>query len=180
MRRDQRRRGKTTGGSFKPGEFILRIRAMLALSLKHFLKNGVQRIDRFFGNDRSIRTWSLRLEGRPLGVTGRHEERHTFALYGHAETGLPVFSPSRQSRSRGSVAKAFGRRRWIEPSLSVGIDKGIEQRGHSSAAGSQKCREAVFHPETQRHSEKDFKGDFGKPDRGFQVHPCDQADGFYE
>ena len=38
----------------------------------------------------------------------------------------------------------------------------------------------LLRDEAARLCEADGEDDFGKPDRGFQVHPCDQADGFYE
>jgi hypothetical protein len=38
----------------------------------------------------------------------------------------------------------------------------------------------LFHHETERQNQTDFKQLIAEPDRGFQQHPCDQADGFYE
>ena len=38
----------------------------------------------------------------------------------------------------------------------------------------------LLRDEAVRLCETDGEHDFGKPDRGFQVHPRDQADGFYQ
>jgi len=46
-------------------------------------------------------------------------------------------------------------------------------------AGVIDVRFELFHPDTQRHFVSQFKDDDWGPDRGFQVHPCDQADGFF-
>jgi hypothetical protein len=48
------------------------------------------------------------------------------------------------------------------------------------SAGFIDVRFELRHRDTQRHFVPQFKDDDWGTDRGFQLHPCDQADGFYQ
>ncbi len=90
-------------------------------------------------------------------------------LHGHAldvklesELCLSLICPIPQGRF-GDTCEEFGRLMNVQVS-----------------AGFVDVRFELRHPDTQRHFLPQFKDDDWGPDRGFQVHPCDQADGFYQ